>query len=382
MLYGYSRNTGHGWRRPSYGWTPSFTPRRRKRRRKHRVTRRPAPYREPEVTLVEYLLRYPSLSSPRTDEKIILDPARNLVDLIAKLLGACVPFLFVYWQATLALGIAVLAINYFLNRTRGVEKQISTACEQVGRVYRINRKISVNPPPTPEALEAAWAATRGGRRGDPDILAARLRLGAMLSDLEPSVDQTYIRDEDGTIIGRQPGLRGWVKIYVPELVPHYKTLMAYKALADKLRIAMEISEPDALDGFLEFNSEEVENSVDEAPSSPPAETGKQGDVSTDAGKDSKAIRDGNTNEGEGSHAIRDGRGKERGTRLRARFRTPAATRAESVRDAYRELFPEEFPRTMAAVEEAVRARLGQTWMHRGARRPLTTQGHPLGQTVA
>lgn len=368
MLYGYSRNTGHGWRRPSYGWTPSFTPRRRKHRRKRRVTRRPPPYREPEVTLVEYLLRYPSLSSPRTDEKIILNPARNLGDLIAKLLSACVPFLFVYWQATLALGIAVLAINYFLNRTRGVEKQISTACEQVGRVYRINRKISVNPPPTPEALEAAWAATRGGRRGDPDILAARLRLGAMLSDLEPSVDQTYIRDEDGTIIGRQPGLRGWVKIYVPELLPHYKTLMAYKALADKLRIAMEISEPDTLDGFLEFNSIRVENSVDEAPASLPPETGKHVDGSTDAGED--------------PNAIQDGRGKTCGTRLRARFRTPAATRAESVRNAYRELFPEEFPRTMAAVEEAVRARLGQTWMHRGARRPLLAQGHSSGQTVA
>ncbi len=382
MLYGYSRNTGHGWRRPSYGWTPSFTPRRRKYRRKRRVTRRPRPYREPEVTLVEYLLRYPSLSSPRTDEKIILDPARNLGDLIAKLLGACVPFLFVYWQATLALGIAVLAINYFLHRTRGVEKQISTACEQVGRVYRINRKISVNPPPTPEALEAAWAATRGGRRGDPDILAARLRLGAMLSDLEPSVDQTYIRDEDGTIIGRQPGLRGWVKIYVPELLPHYKTLMAYKALADKLRIAMEISEPDTLDGFLEFNPTRGEISVDVAPVSQAPETGTIGDGSTNAGEAPNKIRDGNTNAGEESNAIRDGKGKARGARLRARFRTPAATRAENVREAYLALFPEEFPRTMAAVEEAVRARLGQTWMHRGARRPLLSQGRSSGQTVA
>ena len=151
---------------------------------------------------------------------------------------------------------------------------------------------------------------------------------------------------------------------------------------DKLRVAMEISEPDTLDGFLEFNPMIVENSVDEAPASLPPKTGKQGDGSTDAGDGSNAIRDGNTNTDEGSKAIRDGRGKTHGARLRARFRTPAATRAESVRDAYRELFPEEFPRTMAAVEEAVRARLGQTWMHRGARRPLLAHGHPSGQTVA
>lgn len=368
MLYGYSRNTGHGWRRPNYGWTPSFTPRHRKRRRKRRATRRPPPYREPEVTLVEYLLRYPSLSSPRTDEKIVLDPVRNLVDLVTKLLSACVPFLFVYWEIALTLGIAAFAVTYFLRQTSGVEKKIADACEQAGKVYRINRKTSVNPPPSPEALEAAWKATRGGRRGDPDILAARLRLGAMLSDLEPIVDQTYIRDEDGTIIGRQPGLRGWLKVFAPELMPHYKTLMAYKALADKLRIALEISEPDTLDGFLEFDPMQIENSVDDAPASNTTETHKNGDENTQADK--------------APNAIRDRRGKTRGARLRVCFRPPVASLAEGVRDAYLKLFPEGFPATMAAVEEAVRARLGQTWMHRGARRPLLAQGQPSGQTVA
>ena len=144
--------------------------------------------------------------------------------------------------------------------------------------------------------------------------------------------------------------------------------MAYKALADKLRIAMEISEPDTLDGFLELDSIQVENSVDGAPAFGMPEAGKQGDESTHAG--------------EGLNAIRDGRGKARGARLRVCFRPPVASQTESVRGAYLTLFPDGFPGTMAAVEEAVRARLGQTWMHRGARRPIRAQGHPSGQTVA
>ena len=45
------------------------------------------------------------------------------------------------------------------------------------------------------------------------MLAARLRLGAMLSDLEPVVDQSYIRDETGAIVGRQPDRRGWSGVY-------------------------------------------------------------------------------------------------------------------------------------------------------------------------
>ena len=309
MMYGHSRNGGHGWRRPTYEWAPSFSPTRsprgRKRRGKRRI-QRSVPRRVPEVPLVALLLRYPSLNRYPTDAKITLDPAENLAALLGTVLGACVPFLFVYWQATVSLGLVGLVIRYVIRHTSQIEKKSLKICGEANRTYRINRKISVNPPPTAEALMAAWKATRGGRRGDPDALKARLRLGSMLSDLEPVVDQTYIRDADGTIVGRKPGLRGWINWHCPELAPHYKTMMAYKALADKLRVSLEINEPDTIEKELDLS--------------------------------------------------------ENGSKISVK---PTAT--EGVRKAYQKMFGEGFPDTMAGVEAAVRARLGIVWMRRGRR---------------
>ncbi len=308
-MYGHPRNSNHGWRRPSYDWTPSFSPMRPRRGRKRRGKRRmkhPAPRRAPEVTLVELLLRYPSLYQYPSDTKITLDPAKNLVAFVGKILVSCVPFLVVYWQVTLSLGLVGLVIHYILRHTRGMEKKVSTLCEQANRAYRIHRKISVNPPPTPEALMAAWELTRGGRRNDPDVLKARLRLGSLLSDLEPVVDQTYIRDADGTIVGRRPGLRGWIAENAPALLPHYKTLMAYKALADKLRVAMEIHEPDTIEKSINLEERGCEISV-------------------------------------------------------------KPTASEEIRKAFQEMFGDGFPNTMAGVEAAVRARLGVVWMRRNRR---------------
>ena len=336
MLYGHSSNRGHGWRRPSYEWTPFYVPDRPRRGRKRsgkRRGRRPRAYHEPEVTLVELLFRYPSLAQPPSNAKLTLDPVKNLADFTVRILGACIPFLLVYWQVTLALGITVLVARRILRQTRWAERKFTTLCEQASRAYRINRRTSVNPPPTAEALEAAWKATRGGRRGDPEVLAARLRLGAMLSGLEPVVDQSYIRDVAGTIVGRQPGLRGWIAMHTPDLLPYYKTLMAYKSLADKLRLALGIEEPDTLDGVLELGKIASKNSVSE-----PAE------------KD----------EGETS-------GK--GVSLRNEFAIATKTREKEIRKAYRELFKNGFPATMAALEAVVRGRLGLVWMRRRRKRP-------------
>ncbi len=308
-MYGHPHNCGHGRRRPSYEWVPSLSPARPPRGGKLRGKRRqgpPAPRRAPEVTLVELLLRYPSLRQYPSDAEITLEPAKNLAALASRILASCVPFLFVYWQATVSLGLAALLVHHILRHTRGLEKKVATLCEQAGRAYRINRKISVNPPPTAEMLLEAWNATRGGRRGDPDALKARLRMGSMLSDLEPAVDQAYIRDADGTIVGRRPGLRGWIAANAPALLPHYKTLMAYKALADKLRVALEIDEPDTIDGSLDLS--------------------------------------------EGASKI-----------------SVVPTAAEGVRKAFEEMFGEGSPGTMAGVEAAVRARLGVAWMRRRRR---------------
>ena len=191
-------------------------------------------------------MRYPTLSV------VPGSIGEGLAEMFA---GAALTAVWLFWEYFLAAGLAIWALRFLARHLRKQEKEYVHKCEQTYCACRVNRKTSVNPPPTAAALEAAWAATRGGRRGDPAMLAARLRLGSMLSDLEPVVDQSYIRDETGTIVGRQPGLRGWIGFYTPSLLPHYKSLMAYKALADKLRLALHIEDPDTIDNVLELGQQ-------------------------------------------------------------------------------------------------------------------------------
>ena len=246
----------------------------------------------------------------------------------------------------------------------------------------------MNPPPTAAALEAAWKATRGGRWGDPAVLAARLRLGAMLSDLEPVVDQSYIRDETGAIVGRQPGLRGWIGFYTPSLLLHYKSLMAYKALADKLRLALHIKEPDTIDNVLELGKKpEAKRSKNSKKS------GKNGidwgyggmldDTQGVAGDSLEVTGDAQENSRNASGAARvAGETQANGRRISGISSNSMQLKStinvlksnvDEIRKAYQELFgsglpesvPESMPKTMAALEAAVRERLGLAWMRRG-----------------
>ena len=203
---------------------------------------------------------------------------------------------------------------------------------------------------------AAWEAARGFHRGDPNGLAARLSLGAMLSDLETAVDQSYIRDEDGTIVGRRPGLKGWIAENCPNLLSHYKSLMAYKALADKLRVALCIEEPDTLDGVVEMEFKSIDSymndNVEEVKTRNKTSVGK-------------AARQEGSEEGK-----MPGKGKvHRCLALRKRLRL-LSSREEVVRKAHGELFGSQWPTTMAALEAVVRPQLGLAWMRRGRRRPL------------
>ena len=101
---------------------------------------------------------------------------------------------------------------------------------------RIARRKTVTPCPTPEALRAAFAA----RGASPE---AKVRLGGLLEDLECYVDNCLRFDPDGEIIGRNGGVKAWLREHVPGLSGHYKTLMRYKALAKRLRQAAGISDP-------------------------------------------------------------------------------------------------------------------------------------------
>ena len=101
---------------------------------------------------------------------------------------------------------------------------------------KITRRRTTAPMPTPEDILDAW----NHRKESKD---AMIRLGGMLHDLECYVDNRLRIDEYDNIVGRNGGIRGWLKECLPELSPKYKTLMRYKAMAIKLRQATETRDP-------------------------------------------------------------------------------------------------------------------------------------------
>ena len=131
-------------------------------------------------------------------------------------------------------------------RRRGQAEAFEETCRQH---LRRRRTECVRGEPSPEQLLTAWEESRTS-------LAGKLRLGALLSEIEPHVDQSLIRDEEGHIVGRRPGILGWLRWNCPGLVPHYKAIMAYKALADKVQMATGLQSKysivDVIDVFIEF----------------------------------------------------------------------------------------------------------------------------------
>ena len=101
---------------------------------------------------------------------------------------------------------------------------------------RMTRRTTLNPCPTPEALRTAYAV----RGASPE---AKIRLGGLLEDLECYVDNCLRFGSDGEILGRNGGVKAWLREHVPELFEHYKTLMRYKALAKRLRQATGVRDP-------------------------------------------------------------------------------------------------------------------------------------------
>ena len=101
---------------------------------------------------------------------------------------------------------------------------------------KLSRRTTTAPMPTPDALLAAWNERKDSRE-------AMIRLGGMLHDLECYVDNCLRFDESGEVVGRNAGIRGWLKENLPELSPKYKTLMRYKAMAIRLRQATGTKDP-------------------------------------------------------------------------------------------------------------------------------------------
>ena len=107
----------------------------------------------------------------------------------------------------------------------------------------VTRRTTVNACPTPGALRAAFAA----RGASPE---AKVRLGGLLEDLECHVDNCLRIGPGGEVLGRNGGIKAWLRENTPELFERYKTLMRYKALARRLRQAADIRDPVPVDALL------------------------------------------------------------------------------------------------------------------------------------
>ena len=98
------------------------------------------------------------------------------------------------------------------------------------------RRTTLNPIPTPEALLAQF---RRIRRNPREMLV----FGSMLEDLEAYVDNSLVRDPDGTIVGRNGGIKQWLRENCAELGKRYHTVMRYKALAKRFKQAIDLEDP-------------------------------------------------------------------------------------------------------------------------------------------
>ena len=101
---------------------------------------------------------------------------------------------------------------------------------------KITHRTTTAPMPTPEVLLDAWNRRKESKE-------RMILLGGMLQDLECYVDCALRFDGNGNVVGRNGGIRGWLREFLPELSPKYKTLMRYKAMAIKLRQATGTQDP-------------------------------------------------------------------------------------------------------------------------------------------
>ena len=220
MSYGRTPHRGHGRRKPAHRWAenPSFLDRRDRHYGDNRY------YRD------EHLCGHPCYVE-------IGDDIALLVFMLASMALYAAGWLLVF---------LVSRLFRLAKRRRSQAEAFEETCRQH---LRRRRTECVRGEPTPEQLLVAWEESRTS-------LAGKLRLGALLSEIEPHVDQSLIRDEAGHIVGRRPGILGWLRWNCPELVPHYKAIMAYKALADKVQMAIGLQSKysivDVIDVFIEF----------------------------------------------------------------------------------------------------------------------------------
>lgn len=142
---------------------------------------------------------------------------------------------------------------------------------------KIRRRTTINAIPTADELIAQFARVK---RNPQEMI----RFGSMLEDLEAYVDNSLRRNDAGTIIGRNPGIKGWLSENCAELAAKYTTVMRYKALAKQFRQVVGLRDPypaaislpeNAAESRKEENKITERTSIKHLPSSPEIEQARK-----------------------------------------------------------------------------------------------------------
>ena len=123
-----------------------------------------------------------------------------------------------------------------LRRPLYYERENARRRELAAERRKIRRRSTDNPCPTREQVLDAWTHVK-------DSHEATVRFGSMLEDLECYLDNSLLRDGNGVIVGRNPGIKGWLQENIPALALRYTTVMRYKAAAKKLRQIVGLADP-------------------------------------------------------------------------------------------------------------------------------------------
>ena len=113
---------------------------------------------------------------------------------------------------------------------------------------KVRLRMTSNPCPTREEVLDAWIHAKDSRE-------AMLRFGGMMEDLECYVDNSLRYGRNGEVVGRAPGVKGWLQMNIPALYSKYKTVMRYKAAAKKMRQVVGLRDPMPVSTILDATAE-------------------------------------------------------------------------------------------------------------------------------
>ncbi len=123
-----------------------------------------------------------------------------------------------------------------IQRSKYYEAEMRRRRELAAERRKQSRPSTTNAKPTPKLVREAWNRRKESK-------AQMIRLGSILLDLDCYMERSYKVDEHGVILCRTGGIHEWLRRHLPDLEPHYKSLMSYKAMAKKLRQAAALRDP-------------------------------------------------------------------------------------------------------------------------------------------